>query len=201
MSSDEAQLETQQEADTIAETTETPPPSRTTSDASDGSNGSDASDHADMLTEYHVTSAKSESDEEKEVKKILESDMFRWKEMSSFHTVPSVTQEEQNRSTGWDSPNEDEMPPLVPVSDSEDLSQESEVEDDESEEVITDTESDRDDLLPSRRVRPYPNRQEGVPSLIYLLGFIVFVLHMIHFAMLLKNQRERSRNPCFEFEY
>jgi hypothetical protein len=213
MSCNESHSEVHQETQPIVtNSTTTPPPSRTTSDASD------TSDTSDTLTEYHATSVESESDSDsdKEVKKILESETFQWKELDTFHPVPSLTQEEKDhRPIGWDSPEdeEDEMPPLV--SDSEDQESESEDQESESEDQeVSDAESDVYYLPPthqecqepqSRQLRPSrhqrPSRQQEVPPLIYLLGFLFFVLHMIHFITLLKDKQERAHSPCFPFKY
>jgi hypothetical protein len=182
--------------------TVTPPPSRTASDATGssafGGPSTTESDTETTLTEYHVTSASSDSDDDKEVKKILESETFKWTEMNTLQ-----------HSVRWDSPNDEEMPPLISDSEedqeeeSEEDQEEEDQEEDQEDQETSDAESEGYDLPPVylQQQQRQQQRQDGVPPLITFLGLVLFMLHLVHFATLLKDQQERARNPCFAFKY
>ncbi len=120
------------------------------------------------FTEYHVTSGIAVSEVDDFDERILESDTFKWRELSD------LSSSSHNKSDS-----DDDMPPLIPDSDDSD---ESNTEQHESE--------SEKDPVPTPPVR-------SVPPLITTLSILLFILHLIYHAQLLHEKNEREKNPCF----
>lgn len=161
-----------------------PPPSRS---------GSTAEELYDLtmscITEYHATSIDTEDFDEK----VLESDVFKWHEMTTFTSSnppvewdsPPVANSESDCTDSNDSnrsEDDSDMPPLV-SSDSDE----------------SNTEDSEEDLGLEQDI-PTPAPRE-IPPLITFLGVMLFLLHLFYYVELLQEREERAKNPCFRMNF
>ena len=169
-----------------------PPPSRS---------GSTAEELYDLtmscMTEYHATSTDTAdttdttdtadtADTVDFDEKVLESDVFKWQELTTFASSnpPPVANSESDSDRTDSNCSEDysDMPPLV-SSDSDE----------------SNTEDNEEDLGQEQEI-PTPAPRE-IPPLITFLGLMLFLLHLFYYIELLQERDERAKNPCFRMRF